>query len=329
MKNMLYYPGFEVKSEAWLKFALLYMDQLQPIIPEEGRSHLSEQFFMIENETDLIVPHNPSVEEGTTATLDAIALVEKILQRPERYVAALGGMDSPSSWRMAENHQFTLLDKKYSPAWKEFCLTEKLASFSGNGVLISKSLGLIYMSFLTNVISEKTGIEPITDHSKMDRISILTRQVPPSARCKTKLANRIVQLKLPGNINDLALSEIIAHRNKNGFKENMHAFHSELEKHIEEMEGGETEETFLDSRGSIIREFSDEIASFGFGVATLPLSIWCRASNPVSVEDTIAGVIGGSALAAESFVSVRNTWRNTKETRMTRKYLAEIGTIHP
>lgn len=33
MKELLYYPGFEIKNETWLKFALLYLDHISPIIP--------------------------------------------------------------------------------------------------------------------------------------------------------------------------------------------------------------------------------------------------------------------------------------------------------
>lgn len=33
MRDMIYFPGFEVKNENWLKFALLYFDTLRPIIP--------------------------------------------------------------------------------------------------------------------------------------------------------------------------------------------------------------------------------------------------------------------------------------------------------
>ena len=34
MKSMVYYPGFEVQNEKWLKFALLYFEELRPIIPD-------------------------------------------------------------------------------------------------------------------------------------------------------------------------------------------------------------------------------------------------------------------------------------------------------
>ena len=33
MRSMIYYPGFEVQKDEWLKFALLYFEELRPIIP--------------------------------------------------------------------------------------------------------------------------------------------------------------------------------------------------------------------------------------------------------------------------------------------------------
>jgi len=327
MKDMLYYPGYEVKSEDWLKFALLYIDKLQPIIPEAGNSHLSEQFSMIRNETDLIVPHRPSAEEGQAATLDAIDLVQKILQDPKHYADVLGHADYLSSWKMLENHQYTLFETKYSSVWRDFCLDENLAVSSDYGLKISRQLGLIYMSLLAHVISEKSGIEPITDHKEMDQISILTRAAPPTAQNKTALANRTVRLKLPGNINELGFGQIIEYRNKRDFKEMLYAFHSELEKHIAEMEGAETERTFLESRGSFISEFSDEIVSLGMGVSNLSLGVWAMTSNPPSAVDLASGLFGGGALIANSVVSIRTAFRNTKNTRLTRKYLVKLGDL--
>ena len=36
MKELIYYPSFEVRNREWLKFALLYIENLNPIIPESG-----------------------------------------------------------------------------------------------------------------------------------------------------------------------------------------------------------------------------------------------------------------------------------------------------
>ena len=34
LKSLLYYPNFEIANKTWLKFALLYIDELRPIIPD-------------------------------------------------------------------------------------------------------------------------------------------------------------------------------------------------------------------------------------------------------------------------------------------------------
>src|SRR5436853_588756 len=67
MQEFIYYPGFEVRDVNWLKFALLYLDKLDPIIPESGDEHLTEQYRRIMSETDLIEVHRPSLDEGLQA----------------------------------------------------------------------------------------------------------------------------------------------------------------------------------------------------------------------------------------------------------------------
>jgi len=327
MRSLLYYPGFEVESEDWLKFALLYLDELHPIIPEAGRFHVSDTFSAVQGETDLILPNAPDYREGEVATLDAIELVQNMLRHPKVYGNIIRDTNYPTSWRQSENHQFTLFGAKYTPVWEKFCLSEGLALRADEGLRLARPLGLIYMSFLAHVISEKRGIEPITDREEMDQISILTRKASSSIQKQTAIANSIIRLKLPGNISDLSIKTVIAHRESAGFKERLHAFHSELEKHIVEMESGEANQTFLDSQGSIIHEFSDEIVSLGTGVIGLSLGMWLLLSKPASSTEFAKGVIGGAALSIKSVISIRNTWKNTKSTRLTRKYLGKLDKL--
>lgn len=60
MKSIIYYPGFEVQNEKWLKFALLYFEELRPIIPDmlisENR-YLSQTAIKIMQDTNLIRPY--------------------------------------------------------------------------------------------------------------------------------------------------------------------------------------------------------------------------------------------------------------------------------
>ena len=72
MKEMIYYPGFEVEDKSWLKFALLYFDVLRPIIPytiQPEYAYLSEPFLRVMDYTDFIRPYRPSYEEGACASI--------------------------------------------------------------------------------------------------------------------------------------------------------------------------------------------------------------------------------------------------------------------
>src|SRR4051794_32823920 len=101
MLSPIYYPGFETKSDAWLKFALLYVDTLRPIIPRLGDSKLSETFRKVRAETDLLDPYRPEPDKGEshTATLDAIDHLERILVHPRRYQPIFGLADIVTKWR--------------------------------------------------------------------------------------------------------------------------------------------------------------------------------------------------------------------------------------
>lgn len=59
MQELIYYPGFEVRNVSWLKFALLYIETLRPIIPVSGDKHISNFYSRIINETDLIERFRP------------------------------------------------------------------------------------------------------------------------------------------------------------------------------------------------------------------------------------------------------------------------------
>ena len=79
MEELLYYPNFEIQNENWLKFALLYIDKLKPIVPYQGDKYISEYSNLIYNESDLLVKYRPEYSEAYKATLDALDILEKIL----------------------------------------------------------------------------------------------------------------------------------------------------------------------------------------------------------------------------------------------------------
>ena len=53
MHKLLYYPNFEIQDQNFLKFALLYIDEIKPIIPVCARETLSDSMHNILKNTDL------------------------------------------------------------------------------------------------------------------------------------------------------------------------------------------------------------------------------------------------------------------------------------
>jgi len=63
MQKLIYYPSFEPPDKEWLKFALLYFEGFRPIVPDNRRNELSNDYQMLINETDLIDPLSPDYSE--------------------------------------------------------------------------------------------------------------------------------------------------------------------------------------------------------------------------------------------------------------------------
>lgn len=324
MKRLLYYPSFEVRSINWLKFALLYLDKLSPIIPEEGDLYLSEDYKRLSNETDLLAPYRPDNADSWQASEDAISLIEKILKNPAYYSEVLSESDFINDWKNPETHDFTIFRAKYSLALERFSRKNKLGKRCKQGIKVNRTLGLIFMSLLTGIISDKIDISPITDYSNLYNISILTRQCSNQTEEKVNIAKGIIKLQLPKNLSEISIDKIIKHRNSKGYKERLNAFHLELEKYFIDLENGEAETGFLNSQDNLFKEFSDEIVTLGIGIASFALGLTIFVKDPSIFLPYINQLSIGAVLTANSIIAIRSKWGYTENKRFTRKYLADL-----
>jgi hypothetical protein len=328
MERLIYYPGFEVQEPDWLKFALLYMDKLCPIIPQTGDRELSNLYHQLLSETDLIDIHRPQYGEGTRATLDAIEAVEKILQHPMRYFPVFRNTDVVSKWKDTESHNYTLYAEKYSDAWRGFCINEGLAQPSDEGLRMHKDLALIYMTILSQAIADGEGVSPITDYQGLDRLSIFIRKVPKREADRINAMKSVVQLKLPGDLKRVTFQEIIALRNERDFALKRKAFHTEFDKFFNSAESDNISEDFIHSFPSAWNDFSDEMVRLGVGVTTIGLGIWILSiNNPTAIAPYLRELAGAAAITVGSIVGIRNAWTNTATKRNCRKYLATLNRL--
>lgn len=328
MRTVLYYPGFEVADEAWLKFALLYLDKLRPIVPYAGDQYFSERFRSVIDSTDLVEPFRPAYGVAARGTLDAIETCERILARPDDFRGIFKYDNVVEAWRHVPNHTNTVFRAKYTGAWEEFILANNLGRRVPEGVAVSKHLALVYMTLLAQAVSGEQEIPSITDRPEVDAFGIfLSRTTPPGPK-SFHIARSVINVTVPANLTSIALGDIIAFRNKPGFKEKLHAFHERIQDYSRSIEDGTATSDFKSSQGSFWKEFSDEIASVGVGVIPVALSIWllidsARANSAEYVKELSAA----GAVATATVIAVRNALKHTKVKRFTRKYLVDIQAL--
>lgn len=330
MERMIYYPGFEVANIDWLKFALLYIDTLRPIIPPAGYDYLSERHRVLSGEANLIVSHEPKSEEGYAASVEAVETMERVLQHPGRYRQAFSQGDFLQRWRMPRYQKYTLFDDKYANPWVNFCLDNGLAHQGDEGIVVARDVGFIYMTILAHTIGNAQGISPVTDRVASDRFGLLANIPPEPFGGEIRIAQAVIELQLPANLPDIPLEKVIEFRMRRGFKKRLHAFHAELAKWILDVENATAKGDFFQTRGSVWQDFSDEIVTLGAGAGAAAVGIWLLVDslspNPVKYLKEIA-VAGG--LAVGSVIAVREAWGASQTRMLTRKYLASLGKLQP
>lgn len=331
MNELIYYPGFEVTQIDWLKFALLYIDKLCPIIPMSGDSHLSDLSKRIIDDTDLINIHRPDRDEGSKATLDALEYVDKILRTPRRYSAFFRQDDILGTWRQPIVQSYTIFSEKYTPDWENYCVKNHLGVKCDEGVCVHRQLAMIYMTLLAQAIADSRGISPITDDRSMDRYCIIARRPSSILHEKISLAQGTLQLKLPASLSNIGIDKIINLRNKPHFKRDLKAFHNELDRFLNSIEREPATDVpinLVNSLGSAWKDFTENMLVLSAGTTAFGLGLWLTISSPLTAGIEFAiEVAGGLSLVVGSTVAVRSTWRHTATKRNSRKYLADISKL--
>jgi hypothetical protein len=330
MKNLIYYPGFEMQQKNWLKFALLYIDTLNPIIPRSGDRQLTDLHRKLLGETDLIQFHRPETQEGWLATLDAIDQTEKVITRPKSYSPVFGEGDFVSAWKSLDNHDYTLFKEKYSDDWKHFCLANNFATEVDEGIKLHQDLAFVYMTLLAHTIGDARGIAPISDYPTLDKFAIFTQKVDQLESKNVEVAQAVIELELPANFEEIQLDDLISLRNRPGFKERLAAFHQQFDEYFDSVEKGSRPGKFVASLDSIWNDFSDDILITGIGAVSFGVGLWITMSSPqAGMGDYLKAIAGGATLTVGGAVKIKNTWKNTKTKRYTRKYLTDLTRLRP
>lgn len=323
MENLVYFPTFEPPSPNWLKFALLYVDNFNPIVPNNRRNELSDDYQRIINETDLIEPYNPQYDQGDRASLKAIEFIEKVGQTPYRYSNLFNRANVIRNIANPANRLFQIYQEKFSMNWEHFCLSNNYGQRTDDGILVSEELAFIFMTFLAEEIAFEEGKSIITDNNTFDNFLNYRRTIPRAIFDRQNFAQGVLSLTVPRNISEIPIANLIRFRNRN--RERIRAFNTELNNSINNVQQGISEREFVNRFNDIYSELTTEILTQGLGVATIPLATYILLQNTAATNpEYINQIIGGLGIILTAKAAVGTKWREIVNRHNCKRYLTNL-----
>ena len=221
MHKLLYYPNFEIQDQNFLKFALLYIDEIRPIIPDGARDSLSDSMQDILKYTDLLNPYSPGHTDGFLASMAAIKYME------ERSTFAKYGKTIKKRNHVIRNYK--LYSEKYTYEFENYCLEKKLGEGCNEGILLDEDVALAYMSILAEIISKETEIDMITDIEEYsDPVLRFPNYINKSNMDRLGTIQREIQFYVPVDMRKIPLYEFIKLRSDYKFERLRKNFVTEL-----------------------------------------------------------------------------------------------------
>lgn len=327
MKSLIYYPSFEFTDEQWLKFALLYIGEINPIIPDSGDTHLSDLFHRINYDTDLIKIHRPHYSEGEVASLKALETIDSLLQNTYLYYGAFKRRNT-GDWENKHLQDYTIFHEKFNTNFYNYCLNKNLGHSCVEGLKVHKELAYLYMTILADYIAESNGTSIITDKAFPEKLSIIARQNTKTSLEKTTLARSTIELRLPSNLSEISIDELIELRNKQGFRQKLDAFHVELDKFYDNLSEEKNSMDFVKTLQISMEDLWAPISKLGPNLFAFNIGV-CSFLNTNNPEWLMAvGTMLTFAAISGQFIDIKKYVEGSKSKRLARRFLADLGELN-
>lgn len=340
---MLYYPGFEVQDINWLKFALLYLDEIRPIIPMipyDRETYLSPHTIQIIEETNLIRPYQPDYDEGAWASQKAIEEFDLYLQNPRIYggrfgypYRAINNCTIGEGWRNPSKQNYTLYNGKFSHDFYKYCISEGIASESNVGIRIHEDFAYLYMSFLAERISILQEMDSITDNSKYNNLLLnRNKKIAKQNHLELQYAQSNIEINLPKNISQIPLNTIIELRSSNDFNQLRNAYVREIKNLIVAKENntpGYSLTNLLSYKSDFIKICENSFEMMGSIILTTYGINQLLNGNldSASFLNVASGAYINSRTIPSFINNLPHSITNIHDKHLTRKYLAEINNL--
>ena len=156
MKKYLYYPNLEPPNTEWLKFAILYMEHFESIVPYSRRNLVTDEYRELQNETDLVEMFNPEYFQTERASIKTIEELTGILQKPEIRGGLFRSANILRDWKNQQLWTYQIYDEKFSYQIRAFIEENDLGKMNVDGMLLHKDVAFLFITIAEDAI--KNGI---------------------------------------------------------------------------------------------------------------------------------------------------------------------------
>lgn len=289
MKKILYYPGFEIVDQTWLKFSLLYMEGISTIVPVEAEAILSNEYKLIASETNLLDKYRPNPTEASRATRITLQVIREYLENPIKEYENFGEVNILDLWRNRSNQNTELFYTKFSRDLIDFCREWGLGEPTEYGIKIPNQLSSTYMGILAHSIGSKEDMSIITDVQHDQELKSFSDELWTynSDFEELKYIKQYLSLQIPSNLNTIPLEKIIELRNSEDFQKKLKAFHLALSQLTTLNQESITEISFKEITENIewsIKDLGAELVNFSSVLAITTFGIFQGFQSGESLE---------------------------------------------
>ena len=299
----LYYPSFEITDEKWLKYAILYKENVSTIVPIYYRKGLSDSFKTVKRSTDLLDFYDVSREnfeilvETANIVLQYLADIKK---RPQSYKVQ-------SYWKKFDNldeilmygdRNYTLVNQKVNHIFESRLIEMNYAKKVNDGIKVHYILGYFYMSILAykitgteNDLVATTDINVANINKRIFNDYLPVMRTPQDYFERDTVKQLIINQSMP-KLEELSIEKAIEIRNKRSYRKNLSSFNKVIEniinidsEHDLDLKEIDRQLTFYSDEMAGIRR--DTLRDVGLVIVECALSLYC---------DSLPEIIGGEIL---------------------------------
>jgi len=327
MKRLIYYPTFEPQDIDWLKYALIYIDNFSPIIPNTGNENISDKFKYVIDNTDLVNVHQPTYNQGDRASTKTLIEVENILRFPNQYRDKFNIINIEKELKNVQKWDYEIFQEKFNMDFSDEMVNREFAVRTENGIRTSKQLGHLFMIFLSEEVAKEEKGNPITDISEFDNLTTYLRNI--ESRQDTipdNLIRSVIDLNLPDNIKNIPIERFVEFRNSDEISELRNKLNCSLTNFYKSLESGADPNKYLKFIEVNSDEITKQILLFFGGLFSCSLGASSIITNPLSLE-SMKEITEGTIMTFSGVSAIKSAWSQSGDKRAARKFLTRLHKI--